>query len=116
MNAALSLMLTRASPSSSAQPKFKTIFPDYAGPQMTDLPVMGDSASSAANVPPSCAQPASSPDSPAGPTEGVNGRPAPAPRIADERAGVLSRWRTQIKWALLVMLLSWVSARFLGDV
>lgn len=99
----------------------------YTGPNMKDLPVMGDTAPPAAtssaassNVPSSAAPASSAASQSNGAASTVGGidsiGPAPVAAQLEERpTGLLARWRTQLKWALLVVLLSWFSAKLLGE-
>lgn len=118
----------------SAQPKFRTMFPDYSGPTAVDLPVMGEAPPPSASTvptpspspaPPASSSPASPPDSAVPPPTGlVGGSAAEATGLGGaeavdssriEKRSFWTRWRKELMWTLLVLLVSWMSMKVLGE-
>lgn len=124
----ISLYLTNLPPylSQSAQPKFRTMFPEYSLPTMKDLPLMSGQAppppTTSAAIGAQTPVPPSSSDTRTEP----NGVVLPSSettiddlRIAGgeggERQGVLRRWRRELVWTLVVLLVSWACASLLAE-
>lgn len=100
------------------------MFPEYSGAQIKDLPVMGDAAPALPSDAPKTNQDPAVPSlaakllaQPPDATRTTGDQVANGNAVdAGARQGSLwSRWRTQLTWTFLVLLLSWASLKVIGE-